>query len=447
VSRLLPPRLLLLTVLALAHVAPVSAQRGGRVLLISGRSVPAGVRRAATDALEQAATLIDPQRYARASANAGLQPDSLEALERVAPSMNAQLVVLIAAREQNLRVSFRRPASDQTLRELTLRLHHGKLERAARTQLTAATRQALASAAAAEPAAANGTPAIPQSDEPRQASAAVNVWAAGAAAPEPAAADEGPPPTTAEAADASGESPDTVPTAPAEQSASALTAALAAGAGIGQRWVQLPARRGVQRLDSGIFPALDLLVSIELAAGAHWSFGTQTHYQTSLGTDATTTPVNGALKQTSLRTHHLDLGLTAGVRFSDSDAGVSLRLFAGWAFRGLRPVVDIDIPGYSLHGPVLRPELRIPIADGAVVLNIAPELVVLAHLSSELAHAGSTAHAGLSFGGELSLDVRISRRLFASVAYRESHATVSSSWSSDFTDVERFGTARIGLRY
>ncbi|HKU44854.1 MAG TPA: hypothetical protein VJR89_42135 [Polyangiales bacterium] len=232
--------------------------------------------------------------------------------------------------------------------------------------------------------------------------------------------------------------------ADAEPEPSAL-ATLAAGTGVGQRQVHVPARRGELQLDSGSFAALDVRLAGEVVSGS-WVFGAQAHYQTSLGVEATTTPPNGVAKQTSLRLHHLDFGLDAGLRFSEAPGAVNVRLFAGWAFRGLRPVIDLDIPPYTLHGPVLRLELRVPIA-GLVALRIAPELFVLAHVSNELRHAADSASAGIALGVEIDLELKLSRRVFAVLGYRESRARVGTAWDTPIADDERFMTGSLGLRY
>jgi hypothetical protein len=148
-----------------------------------------------------------------------------------------------------------------------------------------------------------------------------------------------------------------------------------------------------------------------------------------------------------MRAHHVDFGLTPGYRFTTSESSVTLQLFAGWALRGLRSVVDTGLPPYTLHGPLLRPELRIPIADGALVLRFAPELLVIAGVTAELRRVGSTSSSGLAFGGEAALDIRIHRVLYLVLTYRESRASIATLWSADLTDTERFATARAVLRY
>jgi hypothetical protein len=226
-----------------------------------------------------------------------------------------------------------------------------------------------------------------------------------------------------------------------------LTAALAVGSGFGQRFVHVPLRSGEQRLESGFFPVLDLRVNAELGVSRRALLGAEGRYQTSVALQARAIPPAGVRREVAARSHHMDLGATAGLRFADSEASVRARLFAGWAFRGFRTVVDIDIPSYSLHGPVLRPELQIPIANGAVVLHVEPEIMFIVHATDELREAAATSSTGFAVGGEAALDIRLSERAAFTLAYRESRARVASAWSANLRDNERFFTARIALRY
>lgn len=235
--------------------------------------------------------------------------------------------------------------------------------------------------------------------------------------------------------------------ASADAADSGLVAALGFGAGVSGRSVRLPTQLGERRLDTGLGPGLDLSLSGEAPLGSHWLLGALFRYQTSLGLQGKQTPPAGTSQQSSLRTHHVELGLTPGVRFGRSASSASLRLFAGWAVRGLRAVVDVGLPPYTLHGPVLRPELRIPIAGGAVTARLAPELLVIAGVTGELRHLGSTASAGLGIGGEAALDIRLTENVDLVLSYRESRATIATSWSADFLDNERFATARVVLHY
>lgn len=222
---------------------------------------------------------------------------------------------------------------------------------------------------------------------------------------------------------------------------------LSAGAGLGQRDVWLPTQLGVRKLDTGMFPALDVLLAADGGLGARGLLGARFHYQTSVGSEAVETPAGGVEKRSTLRANRVEAGLTPGLRFGDSERSVSLRFFAGWSFRGLRSVVDMSIPNYTLHGPVLRPELRIPLAHGVLELRLAPEAQLIAGVTSEFRKAGATAGTGVAYAAELSVSARLSRVLLASLSYREAHALLSTPWSDKVSDVERFITAGAVLCY
>lgn len=222
---------------------------------------------------------------------------------------------------------------------------------------------------------------------------------------------------------------------------------LAAGSGVGQRYVRVPTRLGAHDIEAGFFPVLDVLLAGEFEASRRTIFGAQAHYQTSVGLSARATPPAGAPQETALRSHHVDFGVIGGMRFGESSASVSARLYAGWAFRGLRSVIDIDVPPFTLHGPWVRPELRVPFGSSGIVLRLSPELFVVSYVTSELRHFGATSGVGLAFGGEAAVEVSLNRRFDLTLEYRESRATLSTAWSEKMKDNERFATVRLALKY
>jgi hypothetical protein len=239
--------------------------------------------------------------------------------------------------------------------------------------------------------------------------------------------------------------------APAAETPEALekfSGAVSLGFGFGQRSVAMPVRAGLYELTGSPFPAIEIGVDADAPLSERFFLGLHFDYQTSVGSTVSQNLVGEAdTKTTALRSHRLGFGLEPRYRFSDSPDGVSLGVLLGWGFRGFRPVVDIDIPPYTLNGPVLRPELRIPIGAGWVVLRLAPELFVITGISPELRQLAAVGGTGVALGIEASIDVRMIERLHAVVAFRESHATASSSWGGEFTDNERFGTVSMSLRY
>jgi len=190
-----------------------------------------------------------------------------------------------------------------------------------------------------------------------------------------------------------------------------------------------------------------LFVSGDAVLGSQALLSVQARYQTSLGLTAEQTPPAGVPKRTSLRTHRLELGLSPGLRFGDSDASVSLRCFVGGSWRGLRPVVDLDIPPYTLSFFVLRPELRIPLAAGRVTLRFAPELSVVAGVTTELRRLGATARSGVAYGGEAAIEAALGQVVSLALSYREARVSLPTSWTARFSDAERFATLQVLLRY
>jgi hypothetical protein len=227
-----------------------------------------------------------------------------------------------------------------------------------------------------------------------------------------------------------------------------LSVAVGLGPGIGNRRVEMPTRSGERRLETRVFPAVDL--GVRAQAPLRWGFSltAQARYQTSLGLTATDLPADrDATRAAPLRAHYLDLGLAPGYRFGRLPDAVVLRLFVGWAFHGLRSVVRVGVPAYTLSGPVLRPELTVPLARGRIAFRIGPELLVLTGVSGSLRNIGYSAVPNAAWAVEGAIDVRITARVYLAAAYRESHAMLGSAWGADMTDVERFTSVQAVLRY
>jgi len=201
----------------------------------------------------------------------------------------------------------------------------------------------------------------------------------------------------------------------------------------------------VHELDTGLFPAISLGLRMTAPVGSHFLVRASADYRTSLGLQGTEMQRTTEMS-TPLRSHALGFGSAPGYRFGAADS-VSLHVHVGWYFRGLRPIAQLALPEVAWHGAVFRPELEIPFADGAVTLRLAPELTIIAGLYTTLPDESGLAHTGLAFGGEASLDVRLATPIALRVEYRESHATFRTAWAQNLTDIERFATLRVVLRY
>jgi hypothetical protein len=431
------PRLALSLLMAALSWQPSTSAHAAfpvRILVIAGKSVPAGMRAHVIAGLRPFGEIVPERVYAAAAKRAGLPPDSAAALDSVAPNLGVRMIVVLGIRRGVLLLSFRDGSTVAPLQELALPLRRQQLPADARQQLMAASERALA--ITAQPTTAAPAPPAPE----LESSAAI------AYDPEPL-----PPPAAMpaqpEAAEPEASASVDADAPPAPVAAPAFRVNLAVGIGVGQRSVHVPTGVGEQRLDSGFFPALDLALSGDAQLGEHALFGASAHYQTSLGLHALALPPASVDQSTSLRSHRVELGLTPGYRFSSATSSVSIRLFAGWWLRGLRSVVDTRVPSNTLHGPVLRPELRIPIAGDGVVLRFAPELSIIVGATAALRDLASAQRVGLAFGAEVALELRVASSVRLLVAYRESRATLATAWSSSFSDHERFATVSAVLSY
>ena len=434
-----------------------------RVLLVSASSVPARVRALASAALSGLAELADSAEYARAAADARLAPASAEALTRIAPSLHARLIVALSLGPHDmLAVSIRDGYSGAVIREFSLPLRHHTLSADAQRSFIRHARSVLGMQGQAPPIA---EPLAAPEPEPGEAAPvpAREPDVAAPVVPTPEPEPDQPParqsrPEASEAEPAAADSgmaaepPDTSDNAPAgspPELAERLGARIGCGLGVGERSLRVPSQLGEHRLDTGLFPAVELSLRAQAPLNERATLGLDVHYRTSVGLVVAEAPLSAATQEhTTLRSHHIDFGLHPAYRFAASEDAVSLGLFAGWGMRGLRPVVEFrSIPANTLQGAVFRLELRIPIASGLFALRLAPELFVIAHTSGALRNESASAPGGIAGGGEATLDVRLSAVVYLVATYRESHARLASSWASQLTDVERFATLSAVLRY
>jgi hypothetical protein len=141
---------------------------------------------------------------------------------------------------------------------------------------------------------------------------------------------------------------------------------------------------------------------------------------------------------TSIRSSHLEGGVSPGIHLSSGADGASLALFAGYGVRALATVEELQMPRFSLHGPVLRIELELALASNSIVLRIAPEAQYIVSLSRDLRRTGVVDSRGVALGGEASVRLRLASWASAQIAYRESHASSKTAFDASFTDVERY---------
>lgn len=222
-----------------------------------------------------------------------------------------------------------------------------------------------------------------------------------------------------------------------DEAPSTVYSAVTAGAGVTQRAIEYGSSAGTRTLDSDFVPAFHLRL-LAGVAGARWSFGGQLEYQSSLGADALQAAPKSEGSLTPMRSHSFQVGILPEYHFSAGAESVSLAFFIGYGLRALASDAELLIPRYTLHGPAVRPELRIPL--GPVRLRLAIEAQLVASVSRDLRVSGNLDATGVALGGEASFGVRAADWLVIEASYREAHAFVSSFWPTSFTDVERFIT-------
>jgi hypothetical protein len=387
--------------------------------------------------------LVDSAEYAAAAEESSLSVVSEQALNELAPNVHARLIVVLTSEHGKLRVSFRDGRNGAPLNAISLKSTRRGLDKGSQQQLGDAAQYALSMLQTGPPVSAFVAP-VEQMQQPAPPEAPAPLEIEAPPLPPPAAYGEPPQEELPENMAAPAEAP----AAETPEALEKFSGAVSLGFGFGQRSVAMPVRAGLYELTGSPFPAIQIGVDADAPLSERFFLGLHFDYQTSVGSTVSQNLVGEAdTKTTALRSHRLGFGLEPRYRFSDSPDGVSLGVLLGWGFRGFRPVVDIDIPPYTLNGPVLRPELRIPIGAGWVVLRLAPELFVITGISPELRQLAAVGGTGVALGIEASIDIRMIERLHAVVAFRESHATASSSWGGEFTDNERFGTVSMSLRY
>jgi hypothetical protein len=397
-----------------AHAAPA------RVLVVFGKNVSDQAREAVETAVAADAELVDAKEYERMARQKGLLPQSDAALQRVAPRLNVQLIVVVTKAGRKLMLSYRDGASGEVLRKDSVpERQRGPAAARFQARVSASVRSSLQ--------------AVSSSPEPSRALPDA----------EPAAEVE---------AESGGEDLATPEPEPEPPEAKRQTTAadgfrfeLSAGLGGAMRQSSLPTRQGVHRLDTGLFTGISIGLRMTAPVATQFLVRASADYRSSLGLQGTELQ-RATEMSTPLRAHSLDFGVAPGYRFAAADS-VSLLVHVGWHFRGLRPIAQLALSELSWHGAVFRPELIVPFAGGAFTLRLAPELIVIAGLYTTLPDESGLAHTGLAFGGEASLDVRLAAPLALRLDFRESHASFRTAWAQNLSDAERFATLRVVLSY
>jgi hypothetical protein len=266
-------------------------------------------------------------------------------------------------------------------------------------------------------------------------------------APPPQAAAEAPP-EWAQNQGENGEAQATEGEAKAESSTSDpaddFVARLSLAGGVGERVNDVPTHDGIRGLDTGFAPGLEIGLGTEGVLGGHFVLSAALTYRTVLGAKVSTVADDGSTINASISSHSIQVGVAPGYRF-EGPGSADLRLFLGFAYRTLSPS-DASLPGSTILGPVVRPELRVPIASGVLSLRIAPELILALGPQAKIAHyVTGLSSFGIGVGGEANLDVRISKAFYIGVEFRESRVNVSTSWGPSFFELERLIALKLTL--
>jgi hypothetical protein len=223
-----------------------------------------------------------------------------------------------------------------------------------------------------------------------------------------------------------------------EPDAPEFQAAFGLSAGATTRAIEYVAAQGTRRLDTGLIPALGMRVQGQLQR-EYLQLTAAVTYQTSLhgiAVQHTSDPYSQAL-HTPLRSQRFEAGILPAVRFNTSADSTSLGLFIGYSLRAFSSVAELGVPRYTLHGPVLRLELELPLF-ARLRLRLAPEAVAIVSMTHTLQEAAASTPIFAAIGGEVSLRFAVADWLEATVMYRESRVQAGGRSVRGFSDRERF---------
>jgi hypothetical protein len=340
-----------------------------------------------SEALEAGLTawgVVPDPGYAAEASREGLNPSSDIALERLIPPLRARLALVPrAGDDESVLVEFRDGASGGSLGDATIPLEAGELgsvgQRVLDTEISSRLGVPPPAASEVEPGALEGT------------------------------ADD------------------------------ALTphVRLYGGAGLGARSFEWPGAGQRLAVDTGLFAALEAGIRFLLGIGDSLAIGPAFQYQTSIAHEIEEPHLAGQSDTLRIRSHRFDGTFVLQIGSRD---GFQITPGVGVAMHNLRPEVHhLRTPNFSLVGPVLRVEFRIPL--GPLALRVAPEAQWL-FTDEPLAEIGVEGN-GPALGAELALEFAIARALALEVAARDVHAWLPAREGSKATDTGFFATTRL----
>ena len=228
---------------------------------------------------------------------------------------------------------------------------------------------------------------------------------------------------------------------PAVKSATASTLRLLLQAGVGaaQRTIDVPSAQGRISFGTGPVLALDLRASGRLVF-EHYFMRIRAGYQTSLDVHAADRLQTVTAGSTVVRSHRFEGGIAPGLWLGKGPGTTALSLYVAYGLRAFSSVSPLLVPRFTLHGPLLRLQLEVPLIGQLIWLQVAPEAQFILSITQDLRGAGGLDARGMAYGAEAGFYARLGAWTGLRLNYRESHAYVgaSSPAHANFVDVERY---------
>lgn len=219
-------------------------------------------------------------------------------------------------------------------------------------------------------------------------------------------------------------------------------ARLSAGVGVGARSISIPSEGAVGTIDTGLFAAVEVGISLAYRASDTVDLGLHALYQTSLF-HSIDERQPGTIRNRDVRVHRLDVGL-APTLWLDGDGTVGVTLGAGYGVSDFRPAGHLTVPTFTLAGPYARATLFVEVVPDLLGLSLAPEAQWILSVGEELT-AMAIAGTGVSLGIQAAVRLQIDS-WGLQLVYRERHASLDGVPDGRLSDVSRFATLRLEKR-
>jgi hypothetical protein len=223
-----------------------------------------------------------------------------------------------------------------------------------------------------------------------------------------------------------------------------------AGTGVTQRSISMPTEQGRISLASSLSPAIDVR-AVARVLFEHGFVRLRVGYQSSLGLHADDRLRLAVAGQASsaVRSHRFEGGVAPGLWLGGGPGSAALSLDVAYGLRAFSSVAPLVLPRFTLHGPLTRLELELPLIADRLWFQLAPEVQVLIAYSGELSRVAHVYGPGVAFGGEASFVLRLVPSIAVRLSYRESHAHIAANSleNTGFEDRERYLLADVLVSY